>query len=841
MIYPTSFEDKIKFSKIRELVKNNCLSQLGKEKVDTMTFSESYDEIILQQNQTFEFKRICIEEDKFPVGYFIDVREPLVRIRTEGRFMEEKELFDLLRSMQTINAICRFFNSKEPEEYSHLKELVAQVSVFPFLMDGIEYILDKKNARLKDSASAELSRIRSEMASKQTAVSRKLNSILKEAKQDGLVDPDVSISIRDGRAVIPIPAGNKRKISGIVQDESATGKTSFIEPTAVVELNNELRELEYAERREVMRILIAVADKIRPYIDELLESYNFMGIMDFIRAKAKFGISINATLPTCKNQQDFEWIDATHPLLFLQHQAANKEVIPLTIELSSPSQRIILISGPNAGGKSVCLQTVGLVQYMFQCGLLVPMNEGSSMGIFKDIFMDMGDEQSIENDLSTYSSHLFNMKHFLRFSSKKTLILIDEFGTGTEPMLGGAIAESVLEQLNTEGVYGVITTHYTNLKHMAAQTEGIENGAMLFDTGRIQPLYKLQIAQPGSSFAFEIARKIGLPENILHAAKEKIGQEHVDYDKNLREIVRDKRYWEQKRDKIRINDKKLADVLERYQLELQNAKKERKEIIREAKAEAESLLNNANKEIEKTIRQIKETQAEKEKTKEARKNLELFKEKTAAQTENDAKIERKIQQIQEREKRKADKANKASGNLSAQANSNAQAPKEKKKAFDKFTIEKGDVVKLAGQSLPGEVMEIKGKEAIVAFGSIITTVKTNRLEKISKNAAKKQLLDHNQFTVSNAAEKVRQRKLTIKPDIDIRGMRVEEAIQTVINHLDEAIMCELPEVKILHGKGTGALREMIRQQLAITPFVTSYKDAHIQEGGSGITVVKLDW
>ncbi len=830
MIYPGNFEDKIKFTRIRELVKNYCLCQPGKEEADNMTFSSDFEAVKVQQYQTFEFRRICLEEDTFPTGYFIDVREPLLRIRTEGRFMDESELFDLKRSLTTITDICRFFNKKEREDYPYLKELAEQIAVFPFLLDAIDGILNKYG-KIKDNASPELARIRREIFNKQSSISRKMNAILKSAKQSGWVDSDVTVSIRDGRAVIPIPAANKRKLNGIIQDESATGKTSFIEPTEVVEINNEVRELEYAERREINRILVDMANRIRPYIDDLLDSYHFMGVVDFIRAKAKFALSIDATLPEFKNQQNFRWRKAVHPLLFLQHRAVQKDVIPLDLELSHPHQRILLISGPNAGGKSVCLQTVGLVQYMFQSGLLVPMQEASQMGFFDDIFIDIGDEQSIENDLSTYSSHLFNMKHFLRYSKRETLILIDEFGTGTEPMLGGSIAESVLEQLNKQGVYGVITTHYTNLKHQASQTEGIENGAMLFDTHQIQPLYKLEMGQPGSSFAFEIARKIGLPESILAEAKDKIGQEHIDYDKNLREIVRDKRYWEQKRNTIRINEKKLADVLERYQLDLQNVKKERKEILEKAKNDAETMLAKANKEIERTIRTIKESQADKEKTKAARQKLDQFKEDATQKKEHIENIDRKIQQIKEREKRKAEKATKTK--------SDKPAAKLNKKTLD-TPIQKGDTVRLKGQPSTGDVLEVTEKEAVVAFGNLRTTVKLNRLEKVGKNAAKAQQKEQITFVVSNASERVRESKLTFKADIDLRGIRGDEAVQRVINHIDEAIMCEVPTVRILHGKGNGILRQMIREYLATVPFVRNFKDEHLQHGGSGITVVDLD-
>ncbi|TAJ11527.1 endonuclease MutS2 [Marinilabiliaceae bacterium JC017] len=829
MIYPTSFEEKIKFTRIRELIKESCLSGLGKEQVDHMQFNTAFDQVKTLLGQTFEFRRICLEEEQFPIGYFIDVRQALKKIRIEGRFMEEKELFDLKRSLTTVRDISRFFNQKTRDEYPYLKDLADQVSIFPFLIERIDFILNKFG-KIKDNASPELARIRREIFNKQNSISRRLASILKQAKKSGFVEADVSVAIRDGRAVIPIPSAYKRKLSGIVHDESATGKTSYIEPTEVVTINNEVRELEYAEKREVVKILIEMSDQIRPYIDDLMGSYDFLGVMDFIRAKARFALSIEATLPDIANTPDFKWQKAVHPLLYLQHKAVNKEVVPLEIELKAPEQRILLISGPNAGGKSVCLQTSGLLQYMMQCGLLVPMDEQSKMGFFEHIFIDIGDEQSIENDLSTYSSHLMNMKYFVKNSQAKTLLLIDEFGTGTEPMLGGAIAESVLSQLNSQGVYGVITTHYTNLKHFAAQTEGIENGAMLFDTHRIQPVFQLQIGQPGSSFAFEIARKIGLPENILADAKEKIGQEHIDFDKHLREIVRDKRYYEQKRNSIRINEKKLGDVLERYQLELQNIKKERKEVLDKARRDADNLLSGANKQIENTIRTIRESQAEKEKTKIARQQLDRFKDKATQQKDEGGQIDRKIRQLKEREKRKLQKQGKTPGTQSATAPA----------AMNDLTIKKGDHVKLEGQPLPGEVMEVMSKEAVVAFGNMMTTVKLSRLEKISRNEYKKEVRGKTQMPASNVAERIRTRKLTFSPEIDVRGQRADEAIQTVMAHVDEAIMCEASSVRILHGKGNGILRQMIREYLATVPLVSSFRDEHLQHGGSGITIVELE-
>jgi len=781
-------------------------------------------------NQTAEFTQIFSDEDQFPIGHFIDVREPLTRIRLEGRFMEEKELFELKRSLSSIIDITNFFSKKEDDEYPYLKEMVKEVMVFPFLIKQIDSILNK-HGKMKDNASPELFRIKREIRSKQSSISGKLNSILKQIKQSGFADSDVSVAIRDGRAVIPVNSTYKRKINGIIHDESATGKTTFIEPAEVVEINNEVRELEYAERREIIKILIETANFIRPYINDLKKSFHFLGEIDFIRAKAKFALSVNACLPKITDKTDFKWENAVHPLLFLQHSASGKEVVPLDIHLTAPGKRILLISGPNAGGKSVCLQTVGLLQYMLQSGLLVPVDEKSEMGFFNNIFIDMGDEQSIENDLSTYSSHLMNMKYFTKNSNSKTLLLIDEFGTGTEPMLGGSIAEAVLSQLNKQGVYGVITTHYTNLKHFAAQSEGIENGAMLFDTHRIQPMFKLQIGQPGSSFAFEIAHKIGLSESILNEAKEKIGQDHIDFDKHLREIVRDKRYWEKKRNNIRVNDNKLTDVLNRYQQALQDVKKERREILEKAKMEADKLLAETNRTIENTIKSIRESQAEKGKTRTARHELERFKkEKVKADSEELSKIDKKIAKLKEREKRKANKQIPKTSEVK-----NDKTPK------DDGIIRKGDFVKLSNQPVPGEVISVSGKEAVVGFGNMVTTVKLPRLEKLSSNAYRKSAKESSQSsTVNSVAERIRNTKLNFKPDIDIRGMRANEAIEKAIQHLDEAVITETSTVKILHGKGDGILRQMIREQLNTMPFVKSFRDEHVQYGGSGITIVELN-
>lgn len=827
MVYPSNFEEKIKFSRIRELLKDYCASPMGMEMVDDMSFASGFAEVVAKLELTNELLHILNQSDNMPSIVFADVREALKKIRIEGLFLEEKELFDLRRSLASIRDLVRFLASKSAVDFPRLKHEAEGIEVHPFIVDRIDAVLDKFG-KVKDHASPELARIRSSIQSNMATVSKKIQSILRQAKSQGLVDSDAAVSIRDGRAVIPVPSPNKRKIGGIIHDESATGKTTFIEPAEIVEINNEIRELEYAERREVVRILTAISDDIRPYLPDLLNAYRFLGHIDFLMAKAKLAQRTNSLMPEVRQTAEFYWGRAVHPLLYLQFQPLGQTVVPLTIELDQ-QQRILLISGPNAGGKSVCLQSVGLIQYMMQCGLLVPMDEGSKMGLFERIFIDMGDEQSIENDLSTYSSHLTNMKHFVRNGHAKTLVLIDEFGTGTEPMLGGAIAESVLAQLNRQGVYGVITTHYTNLKHFAAQTPGIVNGAMMFDTHAIQPLFKLEMGKPGSSFAFEIARKIGLPESILGEAKEKIGQDHIDFDKHLREIVRDKRYWEQKRESIRVNEKKLDGVLAQYQTELEKVQKEKKEILKQAKAQAAQLLTEANKQIENAIREIRESQAEKERTKLVREKISELKEVVESNAEVDETVDRKMRQIVERQQRKKDKQ---------------QQPKvESKPSVREHEAErplaKGDTVKLEGQDVPGEILEIDGKNALVAFGNLKTSVKLSRLTRISRSAFKKESKAVFQPVISAISESVRQKKLNFKSDIDVRGMRADEALQRVIDHVDEALVCEATTLKILHGKGDGILRKIIRDYLATVSLVTSYRDEHVQFGGNGITIVEI--
>ncbi|GHV57848.1 endonuclease MutS2 [Bacteroidia bacterium] len=828
MIYPQNFEQKIGFDKIRELVAAYCLSPLGKENVSAMAFSAGYDGIREQLYQTHEFTRIIREEDAFPSDHFYDVRDSLKKIRIEGTFLIEKELFDIRRSLETINEIVRFFQLKQETEsnaYSHLQALAANVVAFPKITRQIDAILDKFG-QVKDSASPELNTIRRQLAQTVNSISKTLNSILRAAQSEGLVDKDVTPTMRDGRLVIPVAPAFKRKLKGIVHDESATGKTVFIEPAEVVEANNKIRELESEEKREIVRILTAFTHQIRPEIPEIFNSYRFLAEIDFIRAKALFALDIDAILPVIENKQQIDWIRAIHPLLYLSHKKQNKPVIPLDIELTG-NQRILVISGPNAGGKSVLLKTVGLVQYMLQSGLLIPLSERSKTGIFKDIFLDIGDEQSIENDLSTYSSHLTNMKLMIKQTSLQSLILIDEFGGGTEPQIGGAIAEALLHRFNDKRCFGIITTHYQNLKTYAEDHEGIVNGAMLYDRHEMQPLFKLSIGNPGSSFAIEIARKIGLPEDVIAEASEKVGQDYISMDKYLQDIVRDKRYWESKRQHIRQQEKRLEELTEQYQTDLGNIESRRKELEQQAKAGAERLLADANAHIERTIREIKEAQAEKEKTQAARKILENFRE-SLQENSSGSILEGNLKEL------------KVLKDLQIPKNGGRQKKEGlTNKEVENKEVRVGDTVRMKGQRTAGEVLEMKGKNVVVAFGALKTSTKLDQLEKVSNNQLKRET-PRTQIILSNSADALSEKKLHFKQEIDLRGMRGDEALQAVTYYIDDAIQCNAGRVRILHGTGTGALRQIIRDYLKTTPGIRHFQDEHVQFGGSGITVVELE-
>ena len=837
MIYPQNFEQKIGFDNIRHMLKEKCLSTLGQERVDEMIFSDNYTEICQRLQEVDEFIRIIQEEDGFPDQYFFDVRPSLKRIRVEGMYLEEQELFDLRRSLETIRDIVRFLqrgNEEEegeesPSPYPALKALAGDIIVFPQLISRINNILDKYG-KVRDNASSELLRIRRELASTTGSISRSLNAILRNAQADGYVDKDVAPTMRDGRLVIPVAPGLKRKIKGIVHDESATGKTVFIEPAEVVEANNRIRELEGEERREIIRILMEFSATVRPQVPAILQSYEFLAEVDFIRAKAHFAIQIKAIKPVVENKQVIDWTTAIHPLLQLSLAKHGKKVVPLDIELNS-GQRILIISGPNAGGKSVCLKTVGLLQYMLQCGLHIPMHERSHAGIFSSIFIDIGDEQSIEDDLSTYSSHLTNMKNMMKNCNAKSLILIDEFGGGTEPQIGGAIAEAVLKRFNEKLTFGIITTHYQNLKHFAEDHEGVVNGAMLYDRHLMQALFQLQIGNPGSSFAVEIARKIGLPEEVIADASEIVGSEYINADKYLQDIVRDKRYWETKRQNIRKREKQMEETIARYEAEIQELERSRKEILKKAKTDAEQLLQESNAVIENTIRTIKEAQADKERTRLARQELTDFRDQIdeldkAAQED---KIARKMERLREKQERKKDKKNKKANEKAASAT--PSMPKVK-------PIEVGSIVKIKGQTGVGEVISISGKNAMVTFGMIKTNVKIDRLERT--DAPVQKTIAKSTFVSSETQDRVYEKKLSFKQDIDVRGMRGDEAIQAVTYFIDDAILLGISRVRILHGTGNGILRTLIRDYLSGVPGVAHFQDEHVQFGGAGITVVDLD-
>lgn len=809
MIQEESFEIKTGFDKIRELLKEKCSSSLGRDKVDEISFSTQYETILNWVNQTAEFTTILEEED-FPSDPFYDVREGLIRIQTEGFYLSEQDLFDLRRSIETIGSIVKFFDSKSEEHYFYLKALAKDVFTFPDLIRTIDRVLDKFG-RIKDNASPELANIRRSITIEQSAISRAISHALHQAKKDGFIDEDTKPTLREGRLVIPVPPAYKRKVRGIVHDESATGKTVFIEPEAAVEINNKIRELLSDEKKEVIKILTAISSELRPRVPEMMDSYNFLSEIDFIRAKALFAQDTDAVLPKVSNETLLDWSMAKHPILLLNNRRSGKEVVPLNIQLNNEN-RILIISGPNAGGKSVCLKTVGLLQYMLQCGLLVPMHASSRMGIFGKVLIDIGDEQSLENDLSTYSSHLSNMKLFVKQCDGKSLLLIDEFGSGTEPRIGGAIAEALLDHFNQKSAFGVITTHYTNLKNFAEETDGIINGAMLYDRHRMQPLFQLEIGNPGSSFAVEIARKIGLPESVIEMATQKVGEDFVNMDKYLQDVVRDKRYWEGKRQSIKQKEKRLEELTAKYEAELEEMGKQKKAIIREAKQESQHLLSQANAAIENTIRKIKEAQADKEKTKEARKQLEDFKEEQRRKEHGEA-IERKLQPHKPIQK---------------------QPSKEEKRE----SIQVGDTVRIKGQGGHATVIEIKGNNATIAIGQLKSTVKTDRLEKVSKTMIKKEVAKST-FVSEATTDDLRQRQLNFKREIDVRGMRGDEALQAVTYFIDDAVMVNVDQVRILHGTGTGALRQLIRQYLQTVSSVRTFHDEHIQFGGAGITVVEF--
>lgn len=850
MIYPNNLEAKIGFDEIRQMLKQRCLCSLGKEQVDKMAFSSSHEEVTEWLAQVREFRLLASVEGEMPLEYFLDPREAIARVRVENTHMEEEELFDLRRSLGTIQALCSLLRQADGEghfPYPALARLADGVATFPDITREIDRVLNKWG-KVSDNASPELARLRGELARSEGNISRALHSILRQAQGQGLVEKDAAPTMRDGRLVIPVAPAVKRKMPGIVHDESATGRTVFIEPAEVVEANNRVRELRREERQEVIRILKEVSKTIRPHVAELMDSYRFLAQVDLIQAKAALAERLKAVEPTVEDQPLLDWTHALHPLLLLK---LGEEVVPLDIVLT-PKQRLLIISGPNAGGKSVCLKTVGLLQYMLQCGLSVPMDERGKTGIFRDIMIDIGDEQSLEDDLSTYSSHLLNMKLMMKGCSERSLILIDEMGTGTEPTIGAAIAEAVVDTFRQRQAYGVITTHYQNLKHYADEHDGVVNGAMLYDRHQMRPLFQLAIGRPGSSFAIEIARKIGLPEEVISKASQIVGSEYIQSDKYLQDIVRDKRYWEAKRQAVHQREKDLAAAMARYEREADELRKERREILDKAKAQAEEMLKESNRRIENTIREIKEAQAAKEETKRLRQELADFQANLGEEpqpvsgsrnkkTLDPEAIERKMERIAQRKERHQRRmAEKERGEAQA-----AQALRQavaKTKASDE-PLKAGDTVRVKGLTTVGHVESLDGKMATVIFGGMRTKTRIDRLERAAepekdKNEQRQENL--NAYSISSETRKtIDEHRGNFRQDLDVRGMRGDEALNAVQYFIDDAILVGMPRVRILHGKGNGILRQLIRQYLSSVPNVTHFADEHVQFGGAGITVVDL--
>lgn len=820
MIYPGNFESKIGFDTVRQMVAAKCSSRLGINLVNEMSFTTNFDTISLNLGRVDEFRRIIVNADDFPSGPIKDITERLKEIRPEGTYLTASEIVDLTISLGTMASIVSFFRSKRQGDdnstpYPLLDEISSALDAFPSIGRQAMAIVDRWG-NIKDTASPELAEIRHNLNRMGGSINAAMRRVISAAVKDGLVDNDISPTMRDGRLVLPISPMYKRRIPGIVHDESTTGKTIFIEPAEVVEANNRIRELKLEEHREEIRILTAFAALLRPHLDALSNSYSILGLFDFIRAKALWAVEIKASMPHLSRQPELEWYHACHPVLRQRLIEKGRSIVPLDITLTA-EQHLLVVSGPNAGGKSVTLKTVAIVQYMLQCGLLPSLYDNSHMGVFENIFIDIGDDQSLEDDLSTYSSHLRNMKYFLNRGNKSTLLLIDEFGAGTEPQIGGAIAQALLAEFNRKHMWGVVTTHFQNLKKFAGETPGLINGSMLYERREMRPLFQLSIGQPGSSFAIEIARKTGLPESIIGAAGDIVGSDYLNLDKYLLDIARDRRYWENKRRQIKEKEKKVDDALERYQADADNLRSKRHEIIEQARQEAKKILDGSNAAIERTIHDIRRAQAEREMTIEARRRLEQEK--------------RQLTQSNDAQHPLIEKADRKRGR-------NASKPKVKESAMiEKSELKPGDNVLLDGSGTPGTIEEIRGKDAIVIFGQIKTTVKLARLTPTLRKPASG--LKKPTLSSSATSEESRQRQLRFNHEIDVRGMRVDEALQAVTYFIDDAVQFNASRVRILHGTGTGALRQYIRQYLATVPAVRHFADEDVRFGGAGITVVDL--
>lgn len=821
MNYPNNIEQKLGFDTILESVKKKCLTEPGRLKIDQLKFLTDYQQIVTELSVVDEMREILVLDYNFPLSYFDNLNSIFEKLKIEDAQVDLVEIVALKKFMDVLRAVVRFFEDDKHKKFKELSRLSGETTIHSYVVDQINGIINAKG-EIKDNASVELHSIRRSTRTKEAEVTRKINAVYAKVKQSGWLDADLSVTIVNGRLVVPVDSNHKRKVAGMVHDVSSTGKTSYIEPSEVLNMNNEIVELQYQEKQEIIRILFQLCENIRPYTPDLVQAFEFLSLIDHYRAKAKYAIEITAIKPAVNPEARIALLKAKHPILLLGLKKEGRDVVPLNLDLQNQG-RIALISGPNAGGKSVALKTVGLLQLMLQYGFLIPVSGSTEMGVFESIFIDMGDEQSLDNDLSTYSSHLMNMKHFLKNCNPKTLILIDEFGTGTEPAIGGAIAESVLEQLNETKTFGVITTHYSNLKHLAASREGLVNAAMMFDNQKLQPLFQLELSQAGSSFAFEIARKIGLPEEVLQRASEKVGKKQVDFDKHLREVLRDKKYWNEKRQKVRQQEKKLDALVDELSEGSDEMKALRKQTIKDAKQEAEQILSSVNKKVESTIRDIRSVQADKEKTKAIRKEFEDFKQEIVAQkaSEQEDKILKKIEKLKNRKKKIKAEIQPSQDQIRVEIN-----------------FEVGSKVKIKHTQTYGEILELKNNKVLLAVGDMRMNVALAKLELIANKEFKKktpQKKASNTVLFTDTLEK----KMHFRAHLDIRGLRVDEGIRMLTTFVDDAIATNTGHLKVLHGMGTGALRQAVRDYLRTIDLVSSYKDEQQEMGGAGITVVKM--
>ena len=837
-------EQKIGFDRIRQIISDKCSTAYATERAASETFSTKASQIRKRLLLTDEMRLIMMFEDGFPSGGFIDCIDFLKPLESNSAAIDLLSLRKLKTMLETLRKVTNFFEDIKDGVYPNLKRMSAPIMGFPEVQRRIESIIDRYGD-IKDTASDALYEIRRSLREKEGAISRRMSAILKRAQEEGIVDGDAGVTVRDGRMLIPVSAANKRRISGFIYDESATGKTAYIEPAEVVELDNQIKELKFSEQREIQRILFEFTEFMRPYIPDLLDAARYLGEIDFIMAKAQVALEFIAGMPVISDNGEMNLRKARHPLLERALKKEKKEIVPLTATLT-PAKHILLISGPNAGGKSVCLKTVGLLQYMFQWGMLIPTSETSEMMVFDRIMVDIGDDQSIDNDLSTYSSFLVNMKDMLAKADSKTLILIDEFGSGTEPAAGGAIAEAILCEFDKRGAYGVITTHYTNLKLYASADTGVMNGAMMFDVKNIAPMFKLEMGLPGNSFAFELARKTGLPEDIIKDAENRAGEEFVGIERNLRKIARNRKALDEKLERIKNTDRTLENITDKYQKELLQIKSLKKEIIDEAKKEAEAIIKGANKQVENTIKTIRESQADKEQTQEARKGLQDFMSLLAAKKEKEQKekedyIEKKIRQLDARKERQKQRKAQKADSKAQQEQMEIQAEQQRMEAFRSAPLKAGEKVRVKDNGMVGEVVKVSAKAVVVTIGNISSKMPLDKVERITSNEFKSAVKENARpVSTVRVDSSLTERKLNFSTELDVRGARLNDAVETVTRYIDDAIMLNVSSVRIIHGKGTGVLRDELQKLIRTMPGVASAKDEHIQFGGSGVTVVTFE-